>query len=62
MIVPLGERVLRRACAEASAWPGLRLAVNLSPVQFCRPGLADLVQRVLAETSLESCRLELEIT
>ena len=34
LIVPLGEWVLRRACLDAKRWPGLRIAVNVSPVQF----------------------------
>jgi predicted signal transduction protein with EAL and GGDEF domain len=62
LILPLGEWVLRTACARATAWPGLRLAINLSPVQFRQPGLAELVQRVLQETGFEPSRLELEIT
>jgi diguanylate cyclase (GGDEF)-like protein/PAS domain S-box-containing protein len=63
LIVPLGEWALRAACGEASRWPApLRVAVNLSPVQFRKPGLAATVARVLRETGLEASRLELEIT
>ncbi len=64
LIVPLGEMVLRRACAHAAAWPDrrLRLAVNLSPAQSRDDGLVELVGGVLAETGLEPHRLELEIT
>ncbi len=64
LIVKLGEWVLRNACAEAMRWPepGLRVAVNLSAVQFAEPGLADMVAQVLAETGLPGSRLELEIT
>jgi diguanylate cyclase len=58
----LGEWVLRRACREALNWPGLRVAVNVSPCQFRTPGFVDLVQRILSETGLESARLELELT
>jgi diguanylate cyclase (GGDEF)-like protein len=62
LILPLGEWVLRTACARAGAWPGLRLAINLSPAQFRQAGLAELVARTLRETGLEPSRLELEIT
>jgi diguanylate cyclase (GGDEF)-like protein len=67
MIVPIGEWVLREACSEAARWQGaeaggLRVAVNLSAAQFMAPGLADMVEQVLAETGLPGDRLELEIT
>jgi EAL domain-containing protein (putative c-di-GMP-specific phosphodiesterase class I) len=62
LILPLGDWVLRTACAQAVAWPGLQMAVNLSPAQFRQPDLAGMVARVLRETGLEPDRLELEIT
>ncbi|MEJ2434735.1 MAG: diguanylate cyclase, partial [Pseudolabrys sp.] len=63
LIVVLGEWVLRTACAEAASWPRpLRIAINLSPVQFRRGDLAKLVHEVLLETGLSPSRLELEIT
>jgi len=66
LVLPLGEWVLRRACRQARAWAEagspLRLAVNLSSVQIARPGLRDLVARVLEETGLEPTCLALEIT
>lgn len=63
LIRPIGRWVLRTACAEAAGWPDdLRLGVNLSPVQFARGDLPDLVAGVLAETGLPPERLELEIT
>jgi diguanylate cyclase (GGDEF)-like protein/PAS domain S-box-containing protein len=63
IIVALGEWVLRTACREAASWPKpLRVAVNLSPVQFQRGDLAKLVHEVLLETGLSPSRLELEIT
>ena len=61
VILPLGEWVLRTACAQVIAWPEVRVAVNLSPVQFRHRDLVDLVARVLAETGLAPDRLELEI-
>jgi diguanylate cyclase (GGDEF)-like protein/PAS domain S-box-containing protein len=67
LILPLGEWVLRTACTQNKAWQEagyapMTVAVNLSPKQFCQPGLVDRVTRILAETGLESCYLELEIT
>ncbi|MBB2191747.1 EAL domain-containing protein [Gluconacetobacter azotocaptans] len=59
----LGEWVLRAACREAAAWPGqMKLAVNVSPVQFRDPKLALRVASVLAETGFPAQRLEIEIT
>jgi diguanylate cyclase (GGDEF)-like protein len=63
LILPLGEWALREACTQATQWPNnLKVAVNLSPVQFSLPNLAEVVVRVLAETGLEPHRLVLEIT
>ncbi|GEO98907.1 putative bifunctional diguanylate cyclase/phosphodiesterase [Methylobacterium haplocladii] len=63
LIVPLGEWVLRQACAEASRWPGnLKIAVNVSPAQFRSAQLISTVREALAETGLAAQRLELEIT
>jgi EAL domain-containing protein (putative c-di-GMP-specific phosphodiesterase class I) len=63
IIVPLGEWVLRQACAEAAAWPGnLKVAVNLSPVQFKNGNLPQTVIVTLASKGLSAGRLELEIT
>ena len=63
MIAPIGEWVLRQACMEAARWPGqTRIAVNLSPVQFERSDIVDIVASALRESRLEPGRLELEIT
>jgi diguanylate cyclase (GGDEF)-like protein len=63
LIVRLGEWVLRRACREAATWPaGIRVAVNLSPVQFSSSGLLQAVFSALAASHLDATRLELEIT
>jgi diguanylate cyclase (GGDEF)-like protein/PAS domain S-box-containing protein len=63
VIVPLGEWILRTACREAASWPQpLRIAINLSPVQFQRADLAKLIHEILLETGLAPSRLELEIT
>ncbi len=63
LIVPMGDWVLRRACAEAATWPnGLKVAVNLSPIQFKKKGLLPSVVSALAASGLSPDRLELEIT
>jgi diguanylate cyclase (GGDEF)-like protein len=63
LIIPIGEWVLRAACAEAVTWPDhVRVAVNLSPVQFRNKRLVTMVREILAETGLPARRLELEIT
>jgi diguanylate cyclase (GGDEF)-like protein/PAS domain S-box-containing protein len=63
IIREIGEWVLREACREAAAWPhALRIAVNLSPVQFEHGDLPSLVHTTLLETGLSPQRLELEIT
>jgi diguanylate cyclase (GGDEF)-like protein len=63
LIVPLGEWVLRTACATAAGWPDhMTLCVNLSPVQFKTRGLVQVVIGALATSGLPPHRLELEIT
>jgi EAL domain-containing protein (putative c-di-GMP-specific phosphodiesterase class I) len=63
LIVPIGEWVLRTACAEAATWPeDVAVAVNLSPAQFRTGKLVQTVLSTLAATGLSANRLELEIT
>jgi diguanylate cyclase (GGDEF)-like protein len=63
LIAQLGEWVVEQACLEATAWPkDLRIAVNLSPVQFRSKGLVQSVSRALEQSGLVPSRLELEIT
>jgi EAL domain-containing protein (putative c-di-GMP-specific phosphodiesterase class I) len=63
LIGPLGDWVLRRACADAASWEKpLRIAVNLSPIQLHNPALPSLVHEVLITSGLSPSRLELEIT
>ncbi|WP_095011284.1 EAL domain-containing protein [Tsuneonella mangrovi] len=63
LINPLGEWVLRTACRQAAEWPGdLRVAVNVSAVQFATADLPKIVKKALAESGLEPSRLELEVT
>ncbi|MBI4716111.1 MAG: EAL domain-containing protein [Nitrospirae bacterium] len=67
LIVPVGEWVLRAACAQGKAWreggfPNFRMAVNLSPLQFKQPDLVETVSRSLRETGMNPGGLELELT
>jgi len=67
LIVPLGEWVLRIACAQARAWqeaglPPIHVGVNLSARQFQQRNLLELVRQVLSDTSLDPHCLQLEIT
>ncbi len=67
LIVPINEWVLTEACREARNWQrlglsDLRISVNLSPVQFRRINVADLIMRSLAAADLDPSFLEIEIT
>ena len=67
LILPIGEWVLRTACAQARQWQvaGLftgSMAVNVSAVQFSESGLVPLVSKVLDEVGLRAEHLELELT
>jgi diguanylate cyclase (GGDEF)-like protein len=63
LIVPLGEWILRRACADAVKWPShLTVGVNLSPAQFKHGDLLEMLKSTLRETGLAPHRLVLEIT
>ncbi|PWV64890.1 EAL domain-containing protein [Plasticicumulans acidivorans] len=67
LILPIGDWVLRTACEQARAWrlaglPPLRIAVNLSALQFAQAGLVQRVEEILADTELSPGELELEIT
>jgi len=67
LIVPIGEWVLRTACAQAQKWqdeglPAVTVAVNVSAVQFRQEDFCALVRRVLNETGLAPKYLELELT
>ena len=63
LIEAIGEWVLRTACLEAATWPvDVRVAVNVSPIQFANPNLPIVVTSALAKSGLAPARLELEIT
>jgi diguanylate cyclase (GGDEF)-like protein/PAS domain S-box-containing protein len=67
LIVPIGEWVLRTACAQIKTWhatgfPAMHVAVNLSSVQLQQKNFADTVKKALRETGLEPQYLDLELT
>jgi diguanylate cyclase (GGDEF)-like protein len=67
LILPIGEWVLRTACAQVKAWhaagyPDLSMAVNVSARQFRQQNMPELVRAVLADTGLAARHLELELT
>src|ERR1019366_7174166 len=67
LIAPIGEWVLRTACAQARKWqdeglPAVTVAVNVSAVQFRQENFCEFVRRVLHETGLAAQYLELELT
>ena len=62
LVIPLGEWVLRRACQDARRWPELRMAVNVSPVQFRQRGFVGTVMAILESTGIDPSRLDLEMT
>lgn len=63
LIGALGEWVLRQACDDATSWPAdIKVAVNLSPVQFKQAELFDIIQSALRNSGLPPERLEIELT
>ena len=63
LIVDIGEWVIRQACREAALWPvEIKVAVNVSPLQFKSSALLDCVKSALHESGLRANRLELEVT
>jgi diguanylate cyclase (GGDEF)-like protein len=67
LIIPIGHWLLREACAQAAAWQRegflpVRMAVNVSPLQFSQPDFAAHVVRALKDSGLAPEWLEVEIT
>ena len=63
LIAPIGEWALRTACADLARWPeSVRVAVNVSPLQFANPALPAIVTSALAAAQVAPARLELELT
>ncbi len=63
LVLELGAWALQQACKDAMQWPGkVRVAVNVSPIQFADPDLPKVVKKALDSSGLDPDRLELEIT
>ena len=63
LIAQIGEWALRTACRDLANWPdSIRVAVNVSPLQFANPALPTIVTQALASAQVDPARLELEIT
>ncbi len=63
LIDHLGEWIIRKACDDAINWPGnIRVAVNVSPIQFANDALPGIVMSALANSGLSPSRLEIELT
>jgi diguanylate cyclase len=62
LVIPLGQWVLRRVCRDGQRWPGVRIAVNVSPVQFRQRDFVTDVLNIVQQGNFEPSRLELELT
>ncbi len=62
LILPIGNWVINEACRHAKNWPGLKFAVNVSPVQFRQGKLVETIKDALASSEIEASRMEIEIT
>ena len=63
LIIPIGEWVLQEACRQAATWPdNIRVAVNVSPLQFRNPGLQGVIVQAVARSGIAANRLEIEMT
>jgi diguanylate cyclase (GGDEF)-like protein len=62
LIDPVGEWVLGEACRVARHWPGLSVAVNVSPVQFRSAGVAQSISSIVRDAGIEPRQIELEVT
>ena len=62
LIGRLGEWILTRSCLDAAQWGGIKVSVNISPVQFREPAFAAKISRILSETELFPWLLDLEVT
>jgi EAL domain-containing protein (putative c-di-GMP-specific phosphodiesterase class I) len=62
LIDSIGDWVLGEACRVARHWPGLSMAVNVSPIQFRTPGIAQSIRSIVRQAGIEPRRIELEVT
>ncbi|MGN6376015.1 MAG: putative bifunctional diguanylate cyclase/phosphodiesterase [Sphingomonas sp.] len=62
LIDAVGNWVLAQACRVARQWPGLSMAVNLSPIQFRTPGVAAVIRSIVEDAGIDPEQIELEVT
>ncbi|MBV1917708.1 MAG: EAL domain-containing protein [Sphingomonadaceae bacterium] len=63
LVTQIGEWALRTACDQLAQWPeGVRIAVNVSPLQFANPSFPAIITSAIASAQIDPSRLELEIT
>src|SRR5690606_25305812 len=63
LIAQIGEWALRTACHDLASWPEeVRVAVNVSPLQFANPQLPSIVTSAIAQSGIHPSRLDLEVT
>ena len=62
LISPLADNLFRRICLDARGWSGLRVALNISPVQLRLPGLVERLTATLEATGMTAARFDLELT
>lgn len=62
LIHEIGRIVVRQACKDLASWPGLRLAINISPVQLRDPNFVEDLMAILEESGMSPDRFELELT
>jgi diguanylate cyclase (GGDEF)-like protein len=62
LIDAMGQFALRQAFLDSRRWPGLSVAINVSPIQFRSPGFLPFIRDLVAETAVDPRRIELEIT
>ena len=60
--MPLGEWVLRHACRDALLWPNIRVAINVSALQFRQRTFVRTIERIIHETGVDPSQIELELT
>jgi diguanylate cyclase len=62
LIIDLGEWVMRRAFEDSRRWPGLQIAINLSPIQFRHPNFLARVEEFIKQSGADPANFELEVT
>jgi diguanylate cyclase (GGDEF)-like protein len=62
LVIPLGEWVLKRVCRDGHRWPGVKIAVNVSPIQFRQRDFVEGVLEIVQKAGVDPSRIELELT